>query len=64
MKYCVTYRVDGRFYAFVDADSVEEAIDKSKEQYYGAIFGELRDIDGEAIIVEDAYEEGNILWEK
>lgn len=62
MKYYITYRIDARYIVEVEADSAEEALEKSEEKYYGADFGEAEDIDGEAVIVED--ENGNFVWEK
>ena len=62
MKYYVTYKIDARYIAEVEADSLEEARNKANEEFCDADFGEGYDIDGEAIIVED--EHGNYIWEK
>lgn len=62
MKYYVAYKIDARYVAEVEADSVEEALKKAEEEYYDADFGEAEDIDGEPIIVED--ENSNFVWEK
>ena len=62
MTYYVTYKIDARFIAEVEADSVEEAKEKAAEQFSDADFGKAEDIDGEPIIVED--EKGNFIWEK
>lgn len=62
MKYYVTYRIDARFVAEVEADNLEEAMKKAEYKYYDADFGVARDIDGEAIIVED--ENGNFVFER
>lgn len=62
MKYYVTYRIDARYIAEVEADSLEEAMNKAESEYVDANFGEAEDIDGEAIIVED--ENGNFIWER
>ena len=62
MKYYVTYKVEARYIAEVEANSLEEAMDKAEAEYVDADFGEAEDIDGEAIIVED--ESGNFVWEK
>lgn len=40
-KYCVGYKVEGRYYAYVEAESVDEAREKAKEEFYDADFGEL-----------------------
>ena len=64
-KYCVGYKVEGRYYAYVEAESVDEARKKAKEEFYDADFGELEDIgncDTEQINVSD--EDGNVVWER
>ena len=60
--YYVTYRIDARYVATVDAEDQAEALKKANDEWYGADFGEATDIDGEAIIMED--ENGNYVWEK
>lgn len=62
MKYYVTYRINARYIAEVEADSLEEAKRKADEKWCDADFGAAQDIDGEPIIVED--ENGNFVWEK
>lgn len=62
MKYYVTFKVDARYVAAVDADDLEEARKKAREAFFDADFGVAEDIDGEYIIVED--EKGNYLWER
>lgn len=62
MKYYVTYKVEARYIAEVEADSIEEARNKASEEFCDADFGVAEDIDGEDIIVED--EKGNFVWEK
>lgn len=61
-KYYVTYKIEARYIAEVEADSLEEAKKKAEDEYISADFGEAEDIDGDAIIVED--ENGNYVWEK
>jgi adenylyl- and sulfurtransferase ThiI len=62
-KMYVTYKIEGRFYAAVDADSIEEAKEKAEEAFSWANFGDLDEIvDSEPIIVED--DKYNIVWEK
>lgn len=58
MTYYVTYAVDGRFTAEVEADSIEEAKAKAEYQYYDANFGQLECIDAYPVNCED--EEGNL----
>ena len=62
MTYFVTYKIEARFIAAVDADSIEEAKREARLRYEAADFGETESICGEPIIVED--EDGNYLWEK
>lgn len=62
MKYYVTYKVEARYVAEVEADNLEEAMKKAESEYIDADFGVAEDIDGEKIIVED--ENGNYVWEK
>lgn len=62
MKYYVTYKIDARYIAEVEADNLEEAMKKGQYEYYDADFGVARDIDAEAIMVEDEY--GNFVFEK
>lgn len=62
MKYYVTYKVDARYIAEVEADSVEEARKKANQEFVDADFGDAEDIDGEDIIIED--EDGNYVWER
>lgn len=62
MKYYVTYRIDARYIAEVEADSLEEAKKKADEEWCDADFGAAQDIDGEPIIVED--QDGNFVLER
>ena len=62
MKYYVTYKVEARYIAEVEADSLEESMEKAESEYIDANFGVAEDIDGEAIIVED--ENGDFIWER
>lgn len=62
MKYYVTYKIDARYVAEVEADSLEEAMKKADSAYYDADFGAAEDIDAERIIIED--ENGNFVWER
>ena len=62
MKYCVTYKIDARYVAVVEADNLEEARKKADEEFCDADFGVAEDIDGEDIIVED--ENGDFIWER
>lgn len=62
MKYYVTYRIDARYIAEVEADSLEEAKRKADEEWCDADFGAAQDIDGEPIIVED--QDGNFVLER
>jgi phosphomannomutase len=62
MKYYVTYKVEARYIAEVEANSLEEAMEKAESEYIDADFGVAEDIDGEAVVVED--ENGNYIWER
>ena len=62
MKYYVTYKIDARYIVEVEADSLEEAMEKAESEYIDADFGVASDIDGEAIIVEDENE--NYVFER
>ncbi len=62
MKYYVTWSIVGRYIAEVEAEDEREAREKSLEKFWGASFGELKDIDGYPVIVED--ERGDFVWEK
>lgn len=62
MKYYVIYKIEARYIAEVEADSLEEAKKKAESEYVDADFGAAEDIGGEAIIVED--DNGNYIWEK
>lgn len=60
-KYWVTYKVEARYIAEVEADDIEEAKKKAESEYIDADFGVAEDIEGEPIIIED--EKGNYVWE-
>ena len=62
MKYYVTYKIDARYIAEVEAENIEEAKKKAEGKFLDADFGEAEDIDGEIIIVED--NNGDYVWEK
>ena len=58
----ITYKIEARFIAAVDAESLEEAMEAAEGRYHDADFGEAVDIEGEPIIAED--QDGNFVWEK
>ena len=58
----ITYKIEARFIAAVDAESLEEAMEAAEGRYHDATFGEAEDIEGEPIIAED--QDGNFVWEK
>ena len=62
MKYYVTFKVDARYIAAVDANNIEEAKEKAAEEFSNADFGEANTIDGDMIIIEN--ENGDYIWEK
>lgn len=61
MKYYVTFKIEARYVAEVDAENLEEAMQKAEDSYLNADFGVASDIEGEKIIAED--ETGNYVWE-
>lgn len=61
MKYYITYKIEARYTAAVEAASLDEAKEIADEQFWEADFGEAEDIDGEVVYVED--EKGNRLEE-
>ena len=62
MKYYVTHKIEARYIVEVEANNLEEAMDKAEQMYVDADFGEAEDIEGEMIIIED--EKGNYIWEQ
>ena len=62
MVYYVTFAVDARFVAEIEANDIEEAIDLATDRFCDADFGDAEDIEGDAIIVEN--ESGNFVWER
>lgn len=62
MKYYVTYKIEARYIAEVEAESIEEARRKAQEEFCDADFGDAEDIEGEDIMVED--EDENYVWER
>lgn len=60
MKYYVTFKVDGRYVAEVEADSIEEAKKLGRDEYMDADFNKMDVIFGQMVIVED---EEDIVWE-
>ena len=52
-KYKVTMKVEGCFEVEVDAKNVEQARRNASDAFYGADFGELKDIDANIVNVED-----------
>ena len=61
MKYYVEYSFRARYTAEVEADNLEEAMEKAEMEYYDADFGAAEDIDGDVIFVEN--EDGERIWE-
>lgn len=60
----VTYRVEGRYTAKVQASSLDEARKEAESSFYDADFGELEDIgDCDTYQINASDEEGNLIWE-
>lgn len=62
MTYYVTYKINARFVAKVEANDLDEARDLAEAEFIDADFGAAEDINGEEIIVEDG--NGNYVWER
>ena len=62
MKYYITYKIEARYIAEVEADNLEEAMKKAESEYLDADFGEAGDIDGEMFVGDD--EKGIFVFEK
>lgn len=58
----VTYKIEARYVAEVEADDVEDAKKQAQYAWEDADFGVAEDIEGEPITVED--QDGNYVWEK
>ena len=52
-KYKVTMKVEGYFEVEVEAENVEQARRNASDAFYGADFGELKDIDADIVSVVD-----------
>ena len=61
MTYYVTIKVDGRYVAQVEADTIEEARKLGLKEFTTANLNEMEVIKSEDIIVED---EDDIVWER
>lgn len=61
MTYYVTIKVDGRYVAQVEADTIEEARKLGFEEFITANLNEMEVVKSEDIIVED---EDDIVWER
>ena len=62
IKFYVTFKVDARFTAEVEADDLETARKIAEKQFSETDFGEAEDIDGDIVTIED--EAGGYLYEK
>lgn len=62
MKYYVTYKIEARYVAAVEADNLEDALKKAHYEYLDADFGKVEVVDCETVVVED--ENGDYIWEK
>lgn len=60
-RFWVKYKVEGRVYVGVEAETPEEALELSKDKVFDCDLGELEDIDTEEIYVED--DAGKIVLE-
>lgn len=62
MTYYVTIKVEGRYVAQVEANSIEEAKEAGMQEFWFSNLNEMEDIEGEPIIIED--EKGEYVYEK
>ncbi len=62
MKYYVSFAVDGRYVAEVEADNLRDAKFKAMDNVGDTDFGELRNVEAEMVVVED--ESGAYVWQK
>lgn len=62
MKMYVRMKIEGHFTTGVEANNPKEAIEKAINNFYGADFGQLADIEGDVVNVED--EAGSLLYER
>ena len=53
MKYSVIYTIDEKYVAEVEADSIQEAMNKAKDRYYNADFKTEQDTSCNRIMVYD-----------
>lgn len=60
-SFCVGYAIRGRYYADVEASSVEEAMSLAEIAFWDADFGQSEDTEGKPVSVYDDQE--NIIWE-
>lgn len=58
-RYSVEMRVDARYLAEVEAESIEEAREKANSAFEGADFGEAYNIDASITSIQD--EAGNFV---
>lgn len=61
MTYYITYKVDGRYEAQVEAETLDEAFEIAETEFTECDIGDLMDVEGKPIIVED--ENGQYVWE-
>lgn len=61
MKFYVTYKVEARYTACVEANDLDEALELAEGEFLEADFGEAKEIEGETIYAED--EDNNWLWQ-
>lgn len=53
MKYTVYYKVNARFKTEVEANNIEDAIEKTSVEFSDADFGDAYNIDGVPLYTED-----------
>lgn len=61
MIYYVTFKVDGRYTATVEADNIDDAINLGRDEFAICDLNDMEVIEGSPVIVEDYG--GNYLYE-
>ena len=62
MTYYITFKVEGRYVAPVEADSLEQAKKLGEQEMWVANLNEMDFVETELVMVED--EKGDYLYEK
>ena len=61
MKYYINFKISSYYVAEVEADDIEEAINAGKKDFSEADCGDMIEIDGSVVSVED--NRGRVIYE-